>query len=365
VVVTVRGGTIAAVGPDAGAVTYDLSDYTVLPGGIDTHIHLGWHFDPDGRIHHRGPEEESRAEAALYAAENAYRTLQAGITTVQSLGAPVDRDVRDAIARGVLPGPTVLSSLGAITDRAATPEQMRDEVRRLHAAGADVIKIFASASIRVGGTPTLSREQLEAACGEAAALGLRTAVHAHGPESAQRAVRAGCTVIEHGALLDDVTLALMAEQGTLYDPHVGLIFQNYFANRERYLGVGNYTEEGFAQMERAVPIALDVFRRALSEPGLQVVFGTDAVAGAHGRNFEELIYRVEAGGQDPMAAVVSATSLAAASLRLDDRVGTIAAGFDADLIALDGNPLADITAFRRVVFVMRRGVIHRAPPTRE
>jgi imidazolonepropionase-like amidohydrolase len=256
----------------------------------------------------------------------------------------------------------VLTSLGSIGERTGSPEEIREAVQRFAADGADVIKIFASASIRVGGTPTLSQEQLDAACGEARAHGLRTAVHAHGPESAQRSVRAGCTVIEHGALLDDATLDMMAEHGTFYDPHIGLIFSNYFDNKDRYLGVGNYTEEGFAQMERAVPTALAVFKNALTKPTLKIVFGTDAVAGAHGRNFEELIYRVEQGGQDPMAAIVSATSTAALSLNLDDAIGAIAEGMQADLIAVDGDPIADITALRRVVFVMKGGVVYKSPP---
>jgi imidazolonepropionase-like amidohydrolase len=154
-----------------------------------------------------------------------------------------------------------------------------------------VIKIFASASIRDGGGPTMSQEQLDAACGEATAQGLRSAVHAHGPESAQRAIHAGCTVIEHGALLDDATLDLMDTRRTFYDPNIGLVLQNYLENRAQFEGVGNYNAEGFAHMERAVPRALDTFRRALQRENIRIVFGTDAVAGAHGRNFEEIMNR--------------------------------------------------------------------------
>ena len=176
---------------------------------------------------------------------------------------------------------------------------------------------------------------------------------------------AGCTVIEHGALLDDASLDLMAEHGTYYDPHIGLIFQNYFDNKEKYLGIGNYTEDGFAQMERAVPTALDVFQRALTRDDLKIIFGTDAVAGAHGRNFEELIYRVKEGGQDPMQAIVSATSLAAASLNMEESIGSIEPGMQADIIAVDGDPLEDITALRRVVFVMKGGRVYKGFPQRE
>jgi imidazolonepropionase-like amidohydrolase len=158
----------------------------------------------------------------------------------------------------------------------------------------------------------------------------------------------------------------MAERRVFYDPNIGLVLQNYLEHRERFEGIGNYNAEGFAHMERAVPAALDVFRRALRRDGIRIVFGTDAVAGAHGRNFEEIIYRVQQGGQAPMAALISATSLAAASLGLGDRVGRVAPGHDADLIALAGDPLQDITALRRVAWVMRAGRVYRwdgVPPS--
>ncbi len=357
--IVVEGSRIASVGGEVSGTAYDLTDLTVLPGAIDTHNHFVWHFDEDGKIHDASSEEESPAQAALYAVENAYLTLMSGITTVQSLGSPIDRDIRDWIARGVIPGPRILTSLRSITQDTGTPDEIREAVRQRAAEGADVIKIFGSASIRVGGGPTMTVEQMEAACGEARNQGLRSAVHAHGPESARRAVMAGCTVIEHGALLDDAALDLMAEHGTYFDPHIGLIFQNYFDNKEKYLGIGNYTEDGFAQMERAVPTALDVFKRALTRDDLKIVFGTDAVAGAHGRNFEELIYRVKQGGQDPMQAIVSATSLAAASLNMEESIGSIALGMQADIIAVDGDPLEDITALRRVVFVMKGGRVYK------
>jgi imidazolonepropionase-like amidohydrolase len=362
--VTVDGGRIVRVEPNApktAHVDIDLGARTLLPGGIDTHVHIGWHFDAkDGRSHDDETDRgESAEETVLYAAENAYRTLLGGITTVQSLGAPVDKPLRDAIARGVLPGPRILTAIDPIGDETLTPAVMRERVRKLAADGADVVKIFASQSIRNGGGPTMSQEQLDAICGEAKSLGLRTAVHAHGPESVRRAVLAGCRSIEHGALIDQATLDLMAAHGTYFDPNIDLVFRNYFENKSHYLGIGNYTEEGFAQMKNAVPKALNVFQLALKTKGLKVVFGTDAVAGAHGRNFQELVYRVQKGGQAPIDAITSATSLAAESLGLGKSTGTIAAGFDADLIAVDGNPLDDITALERVVFVMKSGKVVR------
>ncbi len=358
--VVIEGSRIAAVEtrPREDA-TYDLRGLTLLPGGIDTHVHIGWHFDKNGKLYDPDTKSELPGQTMLYAVENAVETVRGGITTVQSLGAPEDRDLRDWIARDVIPGPRILTSLEPIGDDAGPPEKMREAVRRRAAEGADVIKIFASKSIRDGGAPTLSQEQLDAACGEARALHLRAAVHSHGVESTRRAVLAGCTSIEHGVLLDDATLRLMAEHGTWFDPNIDLVFRNYFENKQRFLGIGNYTEAGFEQMRQAVPKALAVFKQALRTPGLKVVFGTDAVAGSHGRNFEELIYRVEKGGQEPMAAIVSATSLAAESLGLADKVGAVAPGLEADLIAVDGDPLQDINALRRVVFVMKGGRVVR------
>lgn len=365
--VVVEDGRITGVpetGATRGARVYDLTGATLLPGLIDTHVHLGWHFDREsGRIH-SGESVHGPGEEALYAAGNAWSMLRSGVTTVQSLGGPEDVAVRDAIADGRIPGPRVLTSIRPITAGTGTPVEIRAEVDSLAAAGADVIKIFASASIRDGGSPTLSQMQLDAACGRAAEHGLRAIVHAHGPESARRAAEAGCSQIEHGALLDRATLEILAERGLYYDPHIHLVFQNYFDNRERFLGVGNYTEEGFRQMEAAVPTALGAFREALSVPELQVVFGTDAVAGAHGHNWRELEHRVAEGGQDPMLALVSATSLAARSLGLETEIGAVDQGMAADLIAVSGNPVAAIEALEDVVFVMVKGTVVRHEPVR-
>jgi imidazolonepropionase-like amidohydrolase len=357
--IVVEGSSVASVtGGASGTPTYDLSDLTVMPGGIDTHVHIASHFDEDGRVHRaRDDSPESPETLALYVAENAYATLMSGITTVQSMGARVDGPVRDAIARGVLPGPRLLTTYEWITE--GTPDELRAAVRERIDSGADAVKIFASRSIREGGVPTLSQEQLSAACDEARSLGVRSVVHAHAAEAAIRTARAECTTLEHGGLASGEALDAMAAAGVFYDPHTSLVIQNYLDNKERFLGIGNYTEEGFQHMERMLVGMRDVFAMALARPDLKIVFGTDALAGSHGRNWEELIYRVEVGGQDAMAAVVSATSLAAESLGLESRIGTLAPGFEADLIALDGNPAEDITALRRVVFVMRGGKVYK------
>jgi|TARA_B100002003_G_scaffold152229_1_gene141071 imidazolonepropionase-like amidohydrolase len=355
--ITLDGSRIARVDRLRGAVTYDLSDATVMPGLIDTHVHLTAHFDADGRNH--SDPDETPEQAILFAAENAYRTLMAGFTTVQSLGSPMDRYLRDAIGRGSLPGPRVLTSLGAVNARTGEPDEIRAYVRRLAESGADVVKIFASASIREGGAQVMSDEQLRAVCGEANRIGLRTVAHAYGTESLTATIEAGCGGIEHGTRYDDAVLDLMAERGTYLDPHIGLLWANYAEHKDAFLGRGNYTEEGFALMEDARVTGIQTFRRTLRHGGVKVVYGTDAVAGAHGRNAEEFIYRVRDGGQDPMDAIISATSRAAESLGLADRIGTIGPGHEADLVAVAGNPINDITAVRDVVFVMKGGVVYK------
>jgi len=353
--IVVRAGKIAALDPKATGTLYDLRGLTVLPGWIDTHVHLAWHFDANGRL---APDNENPRQAALAMAGNARDTLLGGFTTVQSVGSPEEKDLRDFIARGVIAGPRVLTSLGAITDGNLTPEEIRGQVRQFQAQGADLIKIFASKSIREGGGPTLTDEQLQAACGEAKALGLRSLVHAY-RGSVRSATLAGCTQVEHGTFASDEDLKLMAKRGTYFDPQAGLVIANYLEHKANYLGIGNYNEQGFEQMKEALPLNFDLFRRAASTKGLKVVFGTDAVAGADGHNAEEFIYRVREGHQDPMAAMVSANSLAAESLGLQDQIGALAPGMQADIIALDGDPRKDITAVRRVVFVMKGGIIYK------
>jgi imidazolonepropionase-like amidohydrolase len=168
-------------------------------------------------------------------------------------------------------------------------------------------------------------------------------------------VEAGCTSIEHGTFLDDPVLQLMAAKGVYFDPNF-LVLHNYLDNKPKFLGIGNYTEEGFAYMEKALPLVADVLRRA-RKAHVKVVLGTDGVAGAHGRNAEEFIYRVKDGGDTPMDALMSGTSVAAEALRMSDQIGAIVEGLQADLVATSGNPLDDITAVRRVAFVMKGGKV--------
>ena len=356
-------GRITRVGPAAavpkGAREIDLRGRTVLPGLIDVHSHLTWYFNRKGRYHTGGPngDGDTPIQSILAAAANAYATLMAGFTTIQSPGSPEDKDLRDWIASQGLPGPRILTSLNALTH--GSPDTLRTLVQQRKAQGADFIKIFASASIRDGGKQSMTDEQLLAACREAKAQGLRTLVHAHSAESVRATVNAGCTQVEHGIFVTQAELDLMAQKNVYFDPQCSLVFHNYLDNRAKYDGIGNYNAEGFAAMERAIPLAAEAIRKALATKGLKITYGTDAVAGAHGRNAEDLICRVKDAGESPMHAIVSATSVSAESLRLGDKIGAIAPGMEADIIATDGDPMTDITAMRRVSFVMKDGKVFR------
>jgi imidazolonepropionase-like amidohydrolase len=357
--IVIEAGKIISIGPAKQKPTVDLGDFTVMPGWIDTHVHITWYFNKDGRFE-PGPGRGGKttpAQATLYAAGNAYATLMGGFTTIQCPGAVQDGDLRDMIAAGTIPGPRILTSLHQLTDSSGTPEQIRNLVDQYKAEGADLVKLFATASIRDGGKMTATVDQINAACGEAKAQGLRTIVHAHASDGARAAVLAGCTSIEHGTFLDDATLQLIKDHGVFFDPNF-LVLHNYLDNKAKFLGIGNYNEEGFTYMEKGLPLVADVYKRA-RKLGLKIILGTDAVAGAHGRNAEEFIYRVKDGGDKPMDVLMSGTSVAAESLGLGDRIGSLAPGMEADIVATHGNPLDDITAVRHVVFVMKHGKIYR------
>ena len=356
--IVVEGAKIVAIDPKAGPVDYDLRGLTVMPGWIDAHAHITWIFGKDGKNAGQGG---IGLDATYAAAANAYATLMAGFTTVQSIGSSADIPLRDAIAGGRLPGPRILTSAEPLAGRGpqtGTPDEIRAYIKKQKDAGADVIKIFASQSIRQGGAMTLSPEQLSAACDEAKKLGLRTVVHAY-KDAVRAAALAGCSQIEHGTMATDDDLKLLAERGTYLDPQAGLVIENYLLNKDKYLGTPGYTEEGFAAMQRVLSLNHELVQRASKISGLKIVFGTDAVAGAHGRNAEEFIDRVRDGGVDPMTAMVSANSLGAEALGLANQIGTIAPGLQADIIALAGDPLKDITAVRRVVFVMKAGIVYK------
>jgi imidazolonepropionase-like amidohydrolase len=355
--IVIDGSRIVALDPKAEPISYDLRGLTVLPGWIDGHVHITWSFGADGK---NAGAADTTPDAAYRSASNAWMTLMAGFTTVQNMGPATTVPLRDAIAQGTLPGPRILTGIEPLFgqgDKTGTPDDIRAYVRKQKQTGADLVKIYASGGMLQGGM-TLTPEQLSAACDEARKQGLRTLVHAY-REAVRAATLAGCTAIEHGLGATDEDLKLMAERGTYLDPQVGLLIETYVQNKEKYLGTPFFTEASFATMEKVVPMNHDLARRAVKTPGLKMVFGTDAVAGAHGRNAEEFVHRVRHGNVSPMAAMVSANALGAEALGLGDQIGAIAPGLQADIIALDGDPLRDITAVRRVVFVMKGGIVYK------
>jgi imidazolonepropionase-like amidohydrolase len=355
--IVIEGTRIVRLDPKAKPVDYDLSRFTVLPGWIDSHVHITWRFGPDGK---NAGQAGINSFINKESEENALVTLMAGFTTVQSLGSPADLLVRDAIAKGALRGPRILTAVDPLFGRGeqtGTPDEIRAFVRKQKDAGADVIKIFAANSVRRP-EPTLSQEQLNAACGEAKQLGLRTVVHAY-KDAVRMASLAGCSEIEHGALATDEDLKILVKNGTWMDPQAGLVLENYVLNWDKFSGTPGYPPEVLPVIKDLIPVFQDFARRAFKFPGLKIVFGSDALAGSHGRNAEEFIDRVNNAGMEPMRAMVSANSLAAEALGMSNEIGSIAPGLQADIIAIDGDPLRDITAVRRVVFVMKGGKVYK------
>src|SRR5277367_4536574 len=232
--IVIEGSKIVAVDANAGRVDYDLRGLTVLPGWIDAHAHITWSFGKDGK---NAGMAGTTQEDAYQSASNAWLTLMAGFTTIQSPGSPNDIPLRDAIAKGILPGPRILTAAEPLIGKGeatGTPEEIRAFVRKQKQAGADLIKIFASQSTRQGGGMTLSQEQLNAACDEAKKQGLRTLVHAY-KDAVRAATLAGCTEIEHGLGASDDDLKFMAEHGTYLDPQAGLLLENYLQYKDKFL----------------------------------------------------------------------------------------------------------------------------------
>jgi imidazolonepropionase-like amidohydrolase len=357
--IVVEGSKIVAVDPKAGPVDFDLRRLTVLPGWIDAHAHITWSFDKNGK---NAGGDATTQDAAYQSAGNAWATLMAGFTTIQAPGSATAVPLRDAIARGAIPGPRILTSLEPLFGRgeqSGTPDELRAWVRKQKQAGTDFLKVFASGGMTQG-AKTLSDPQLNAICDEAKKQGLRTLIHAY-RDAISAASKAGCTNVEHGLGASDEDFKLMAANGTYFDPQAGATpLEMYLKHMDKYLGTPFYPNkpEGFEPMRKLIPLHHELMRRAVKIPNLNIIFGTDAVAGAHGLNAEEFVWRVQ-DGMDPMRAMVSATFLNAEALGMSNQIGSIAPGLEADIIALEGDPLKDITSVRRVVFVMKGGVVFK------
>ncbi|HEX5460190.1 MAG TPA: amidohydrolase family protein [Steroidobacteraceae bacterium] len=356
--ILVKNGKIAAVGPNLtapGAVIYDLHGATVMPGLIDVHVHLLRHFGPNDKAY---DPRESKTQFALGVVNNLWVTLMSGFTTVQSVGDPQDEVFRQYVKEGIVPGPRILTSYHDIygSPRVGNDDVLRAKVDLLKYEHADLVKIFASDSIRDGGNEILTLHQLQVLCGEANRIGLRTLVHAYNG-SVHNAIVAGCTEVEHGTGGAQADIDLMAKKGTYFDPQVGLVVQNYIRFRKKFSGNGDYDAAGFTRMKDAIKVDERLFNAA-RRAGVKQVMGTDAVAGGFGHEADEIIARIGI-GQPAMDAIDDATSVNAESLRLGKEIGSVAPGYDADIIAVEGDPLKDAARLRQVSFVMKGGTVYK------
>ncbi len=374
-VVVVRGETIAAVNPPAppeDAEVIELGDLCLVPGLMDLHTHLN--YDLEGDWVHR-EVKEGPADAALRGARNARLTLMAGFTTVRDVGSSGFADVAlmRAIDRGFVEGPRMFPaghSLGitgghcdttgyrpGIAERgpeagvADGPAEVLKAVRYQIKHGAKVIKTCATAGVLSFegpvGAQQYSQEELETMVAEARRHGLKVAAHAHGVEGIIAAVRAGVASIEHGSVLNDEAIALMKERGTYLVP------TTYLADA---IDLESLPPGPRAKADYILPIAKESLRRAIAA-GVKIAYGTDAAVYPHGLNAREFSTLVER-GMTPLAAIRTATLNAADLLGVDDR-GAIAAGKLADLIAVPGNPLEDVSVLERVEFVMKGGEVKK------
>ena len=361
-VVVVEGERVAQVGAalavPQGARVYDLGDVTLLPGLIDAHTHITYHFDKTGRF---GLTGDATAEEALkYAEENARATLEAGFTTIRNLGAGgrVDIRLRDEINRGEARGPRMIVSgepltsdelEGVYDNSEARVRRVREFVRARVAEGVDVIKVFEG--VDADGSPLFTEGEIRAAVEEAARAGLRVAVHAHEAAAVKAAVRGGCASIEHGSFLDSEAIKLLAARHTALVPTLYLP-THYLEHKERFVAFDPLTWAFFEKL-RAANLSN---AQAAKKAGVWIVSGSDAVAGLHGHNARELIWLVKA-GLTPTEALRAATSDAARLFGLEGKVGTIAPGAFADIVAVPGDPTRDISVVERVSFVMKGGEV--------
>lgn len=386
-VVVVTDGKIAGTGSSASLPTeaevIDLGDATLLPGFIDAHTHLTMAYSEDYARAALDALRKPIPEMALDASVNARTTLMAGFTTVRDVGSTeyLDAGLRNAINRGVVPGPRMLVAVHAIgatgghcddtgwregaVGRETGPEvgvingadEARRAVRLAHKYGATVIKTCATGGVLsladAVDTPQLTQAELDALVDEAHALRLKTAAHAHGAEGAKRAIRAGIDSIEHGSFLDDEALDLMKQKGTYYVPTL-MAAQGLSEQIQKGVPIPPAIK---VKADDAIAHVHQVFQKAIAK-GVKIGLGTDAAVYPHGRNAEEFHQMVDL-GMKPIDALKAGTSSDADLLGLSSKIGTLETGKLADVVAVPGDPLQNIRQTEHVFFVMKEGVVYR------
>ena len=380
VVVLVEGDRIAQVGSRLaipnGTEVVDLGRATILPGLIDVHTHLS----SQSGEYYSDTFRRSPIDAAVRASTYARRTLEAGFTSVRDVGSAefIDVALRDAIKEGAIAGPRMavatlpLSATGGHGDLngfspylrfelfsgiADGPDELRKKIRENIKRGADWIKVLAGAGVlseeESAGAPQYSQQELDAVVAEAAMWGRRVAAHAHGAEAIKRAARAGVASVEHGGLVDEEGVRIMKERGTYLVPDI--ITDVYILDH----GPEQQLPAKIIDKERALRPQQDANWSRAMKTGVKFAFGTDAGVYPHGENGRQFVLLVKHVMMSPIDAIRMATTNAADLLGWQDRVGRVAPGFYADLIAVAGDPLADVSELERVRWVMKGGVVYK------
>ncbi|SFV04636.1 metal-dependent hydrolase family protein [Pseudoduganella namucuonensis] len=388
VTVTVDNGVVVSIAPTGAARgDVDLGARSCLPGFIDMHVHLTDETQKQADAL-RAALTQDPADLAYRSVAYAERTLKAGFTTVRDLGAPdgLNISLKRAIASGAIPGPrmytagTMIATTGGHGDHsnglsralgkakgAPTPyegvingaDDAREAVRARYKEGADLVKITATGGVlsqaASGQNSQFTDEELRAIAATAKDYGFRVAVHAHGVEGIKRALRAGLDSIEHGTYMDDEAIALFKKSGAYYVPTI---------SAGKYVGEKSRDADYYSPLVRPKaaaigPLIQATFAKAY-KAGVKIAFGTDAGVFPHGDNAREFAYMVEA-GMPALEAIRSATLTAAELLNQSGRLGAVEPGYAADIVAVDGDPLKDITLLQQVKFVMKDGVVYKQP----